>query len=66
LRDLHIHCIYPESEMNHLGASSKLNADWEFLQKLRQLGRKKAEEWLVTCYDKLGEESTCDIRGLFL
>lgn len=66
LRDLHIHCIYPESEMNNLGAASKLNAEWSFLQKLRQLGRKKAEEWLATSYDKLGEESTCDIRGLFL
>ncbi len=66
LRDLHIHCIYPEDEMNNLGSSSKLNAEWGFLQKLRQLGRKKAEEWLATCYDKLGQESTCDIRSMFL
>lgn len=66
LRNLHIHCINPEEEMNNLGSTSKLNTDWNFIQKLRKLGRKKAEEWLHKNYDKLGEESTCDIQKVFL
>ncbi len=66
LRDLHIHCINPEAEMNDLGAASKLNTNWTFLQRLRDLGRKRADEWLEKNYDKLGEESTCDVRTVFL
>jgi NTE family protein len=66
LRDLYVHCIYPEAEMNHLGVSSKINTDWDFLQKLRKLGRKKADEWLKTNYDQLGQASTCDIGEMFL
>jgi NTE family protein len=66
LRDLHIHCIFPEAEMKNLGVSSKLNTDWDFLQRLRKLGRKKADEWLSKNYDKIGQESTCDIGGMFL
>jgi NTE family protein len=66
LRDLYIHCIYPENEMNDLGVATKLNTDWDFLLRLRRLGRRKAEEWLAKNYEKLGHENTCDIEGLFL
>lgn len=66
LRDLYIHCINPEEEMNHLGVSSKLNTDWLFIQKLRNLGRKMAEEWIEKNYDKLGYESTCNLDEVFL
>ncbi|MEO1652375.1 MAG: patatin-like phospholipase family protein [Bacteroidota bacterium] len=66
LRDLHIHCINPEEEMNNLGVNSKLNTDWNFIQRLRKLGREKADEWLQENYDKLGTESTCDIGKIFL
>ena len=66
LRDLYIHAIYPEEEMHKLGATSKMNTDWKFLQSLRQLGRKKAEEWLKINFEKLGNESTCDIKEMFL
>lgn len=66
LRDLHIHCINPEREMNNLGVSSKLNTDWDFIQRLRQLGRRQAEDWLGKHYEHIGERSTCDIRQTFL
>lgn len=66
LRDLHIHCINPEEDLNDLGVASKLNTDWDFIQRLRKLGRQKADEWLEKNYEKLGHESTCDIRDTFL
>jgi NTE family protein len=66
LRNLHVHCINAEEEMNNLGVSSKFNTDWDFIQKLRKLGRKVAEAWLDINYDKIGEESTCDIQKVFL
>ncbi|NJL14852.1 MAG: patatin-like phospholipase family protein [Microscillaceae bacterium] len=66
LRQLHIHNINPEEEMNNMGVSSKLNTDWAFIQKLRRIGRRKAEEWLELNYDKINVESTCDIRATFL
>ncbi len=66
LRNLHVHAINAESEMNKLGVTSKLNTDWDFIQRLRNIGRRKAEEWLAQNYDKIGEASTCDIREMFL
>lgn len=66
LRDLHIHCIYPEKEMNNLGATSKLNTEFSFIDGLRKLGRRSADDWLHNNYDKLGHVSTCDIRDIYL
>ena len=66
LRNLHIHCINPEEEMNNLGVTSKLNTDWLFIQRLKKLGRRMASEWLEKNYEKLGQESTCDLGEVFL
>ncbi|WP_026998660.1 patatin-like phospholipase family protein [Eisenibacter elegans] len=66
LRNLFIHLISPEEEMDGLGISSKYNTRWEFLLRLRQLGRKMADQWLEKNYDKLGQESTCNIQDIFL
>ena len=47
-----------------LGASSKLNAEWEFLEMLRNEGRRAAEEFLTTRGADLGKRSTLDIDQL--
>ncbi|SDR63260.1 NTE family protein [Rhizobiales bacterium GAS191] len=47
-----------------LSASTKLNAEWEFLTYLRDLGREAARKWLVAHYDDIGERSTLDLKGM--
>ncbi len=61
-----VHIIEAHDDLMGLGASSKMNAEWAFLQHLFEIGRQAADEWLVRAYDKLGEESTVDIRSMFL
>lgn len=47
-----------------LGASSKLNAEWDFLTMLRDEGRAAAEAFLGTHGDALGHRSTLPIEHL--
>jgi NTE family protein len=65
-RQIYFHNINPEVDIWDLNISSKLNATWEFLVHLRDLGREYAENWLQTNYAKIGLESTCNIRETFL
>ena len=46
------------------GASSKLNAEWEFVSMLRAEGRHTANEFLKAHADDLGRRSTADIDVL--
>tara|TARA_B100001123_G_C15310932_1_gene1024315 strand:- start:948 stop:1982 length:1035 start_codon:yes stop_codon:yes gene_type:complete len=60
-----IHRIYDEDAFIDLNASSKLNAEWSFLEHLFDLGRKSALSWIETNYDAIGERSTVDVRAMF-
>ncbi len=66
LRRILIHAIETDDFMCGLGASSKLNADWEFFTHLRDVGREQAGRWLVENFDQLNNETTADIHGKFL
>ena len=66
LRRLHIHGISAEDEMSQLGVASKLNGDWGFVMHLRDIGRQRADAWLKANFDRLGRESTADIRQQYL
>jgi NTE family protein len=46
------------------GASSKLNAEWDFLTMLRTEGRRAASEFLDASADDLGKRSTADLDAL--
>jgi NTE family protein len=46
------------------GASSKLNAEWEFVSLLKQEGRKSADVFLAAHGDDLGQRSTADLDAL--
>jgi NTE family protein len=46
------------------GASSKLNAEWDFIAVLRAEGRRAASEFLEAHADDLGERSTADFNVL--
>ena len=52
--------------MKNLGASTKLNADWGFLTYLHAAGRRYANVWIEECFDRVGVESTVDIRAQYL
>ena len=44
-----------------LGASSKLNAEWEFLTLLKEEGRRSAEAFLAAHGEDVGKRSTTDL-----
>jgi len=46
------------------GASSKLNAEWEFIAMLRSEGRRAASEFLEANGGDLGKRSTADLEVL--
>ena len=46
------------------GASSKLNAEWDFVDMLRTEGRKATSEFLVASGDDIGKRSTADLDVL--
>jgi NTE family protein len=64
-RDMRLHLIHVHEELKHLDASSKLNAEWEFLLHLREIGRRWADGWLREHFDDLGQRSTFDLASLF-
>jgi NTE family protein len=66
LKRMHIHSIEAQDVMCGLGVSSKLNADWDFLTYLRDVGRERAERWLDANFQRIGLESTVDVRLRFL
>jgi NTE family protein len=43
------------------GASSKLNAEWEFVSLLKEEGRKSADAFLTAHGKDIGKHSTADI-----
>jgi len=66
LKRMYIHCIDAEEEMRKLGVSSKLNAQWDFLMYLFELGRARGAAFLDAHYDQLGRESSTDFLARFL
>ena len=61
-----MHLIEADDIIKHLSSSSKMNADWKFLMHLFEIGRKRADEWLLANYDRLGVETTFDLTPRFL
>lgn len=58
LRDLSIHRIHAENDLLDLGVSSKMNAEWAFLEYLHDIGWRAAEDWIAKHWDDLGVRST--------
>lgn len=63
-RDMLLHRIFA-TDLIDLSVSSKMNAEWDFLTYLRDLGRRTADEWLAAHFDSLGRKSTLDLPSLF-
>lgn len=60
-----LHRIGGDGALADLSASSKLNAEWEFLTHLRDLGRDAAAAWLDEHYAALGTRGTVNLREMF-
>lgn len=63
---MRIHSIRDDAEMVQLGVATKLNPDWDFLCRLRDVGRKRAAEWLDSNLDAVGQRSSIDLADVFL
>ncbi len=57
-----MHRIDADRALARFNASSRLNADWTFFQKLRDAGRRSAHAWLKAHYDDIGKRATIDIK----
>jgi len=66
MKHMLMHSISADEVMVGLGVNSKLNADWEFLQHLKETGRRHAEAWLAENYESIGVTSSVDIREQYL
>src|SRR5271166_4229675 len=66
LKRMLIHAIDADDVMQALGPASQLNADWDFLMRLHDIGRERADRWLAAHLDLIGVESTVDIRDKYL
>ena len=66
LRHIRIDAVVADDVMTKLSVASKLDADWEFLTGLRDIGRERAEQWLDAHFDSLGVESTMDLQAVYM
>lgn len=64
-RQVRVHVVENQAELKPLGASSKMNVEWEFLTKLRDLGRDTVTRWLDENFAAIGERSSVDLRQMF-
>jgi len=64
-RSMFVHLIHAHEDLQHLDASSKLNAEWEYLLYLKEQGRAWAADFLHNHFDDIGVRGTLDIKKLF-
>ena len=57
-RGLLMHRIDADEALKDLAAASKLNAEWAFLEYLRDLGRTTASDWLEENFESIGRQAT--------
>ncbi|MCE8005678.1 patatin-like phospholipase family protein [Aestuariivita sp.] len=62
---IYIHMIADDALMNDLSVATKLVPTAPVLQRLKAAGQAAAEQFLANDADRLGEESTVDLRAMF-
>ncbi|KRE16971.1 patatin [Bosea sp. Root381] len=60
-----MHRIDGGPALAEMTSSSRLNADWDFLLRLRDIGRAAARRWLKRNYDAIGQTGTLDLKAAF-
>jgi NTE family protein len=61
----YLHLIHADGEVQDLAASSKLNAEWDYLRLLFRRGRRWADAWLDSHFAQIGRCSTLDLDDMF-
>lgn len=64
-RDVFLHMIHGEADVQNLAASSKLNAEWDYLLLLFERGRQWADLWLTQHFEDVGLRSSFQLEELF-
>lgn len=64
-KQIRLHRIHDDEAMTQFSASSKLNAEWDFLRHLKELGRQATEQWIELTLPAVGQRSSVDINTLF-
>ena len=65
-KEVRLHRISADAELEPLGVSSKLNAEWEFLLHLHDVGFRSASAWLARHFAALGERATLDVDSVYV
>ncbi len=60
-RDIRMHRVDAPDELKKLSASTKLNAEPDFLNHLMELGRGAAQAWIDSGMEKVGKEAGIDL-----
>ncbi len=60
-----IHRVDGGEPMKTFSAASKMDASWDKLTAMRDIGRAAALVWIDTHYDDIGVRDTLDLRGAF-
>jgi NTE family protein len=63
---LFLHSINAEALMARFNVSTKFNGDARFLAELRDLGREAAGAWLASSFERIGRDSSVDLRARYL
>jgi NTE family protein len=63
---MYVHSIAADEVLTKLSMVSMMNTDFDFLQGLRDVGRRYAERWLEATWERLGKESTIGIEALYM
>ena len=65
MKDVLVHSIIDDATMNKLGAATKMVADWQLMEHLKQAGREAGERFLREDWANLGERPSVDLHALY-
>lgn len=65
-RKIRFHAISADEALEDFSISSKLNATWDFIQYLHNIGIRYASEWIAENYELIGEKDSIDVEKVFL
>ena len=61
-KSIRLHVIEAQDELNAFGAASKMNADYDFFVKLRDIGVRAAKKFIAAHFEDIGVRPTLDLQ----
>jgi NTE family protein len=65
-KQIFVHVVEGEDVIGELPNTSKMTGDWVFLLHLHDIGRRRADDWVASNFDRLGIESSIDFQAKYL